>query len=69
MVLSLRLHAAKLPALCVATGRATVGLKTHFFPMLLDATQPSDPIQAHCLTYASYSHPTLSGDQHIDAGP
>lgn len=32
MALSLRLHAAKLPALCTATGRAKVGLKTFFFP-------------------------------------
>lgn len=53
MVLSLRLQEAKLPALYIAIGRAKVGLKTRFFPMLLDATQPSDPAQAHCLTYAS----------------
>lgn len=69
MVLSLRLHATKLPALCTATGRAKVRLKTHFFPTLLNATQPSDPTQAYCPTYASYRHPTLSGDQHVGAGP
>lgn len=70
IVPSLRLHTAKLPALCIATGRAKVRLKTHFFLMLLDATQPSDPTQAPRLTVSptlGYSHPTLSGDQHIDA--
>ena len=69
MVLSLRLHAAKRPALCIATGRAKMGLKTPFFPVLLDATQPSGPTQAHRLTHTSYSHHTPSGDQHIVTRP
>lgn len=43
MVLSLRLHEAKLPALGIPTGRAKVGLKTHSFPMLLDGAHPQPP--------------------------